>query len=126
MSKSKKGKSEQTVSDATATKDNCSANAATNADYVIDLDQNCNQGHMIAGLKINGCLYSVEQIRQLVSLSPYLMVPLGSFANDPCAGCLSKNGPRDATGHPVVGDSPCQWCPKNPWRFTCKDSSASR
>lgn len=37
---------------------------------------------------------------------------------NPCLSCpfyisyLSK-------GQPYIGDSPCQWCQKNPWKVTC-------
>ena len=47
---------------------------------------------------------------------------------DPCADCPNKNGLTDLFGNPIVGDSPCQWCPHYKWRVTwatteCKVSS---
>ena len=37
---------------------------------------------------------------------------------DPCETCPNKGGPKDVFGNPVVGDSPCQWCPHYKWRVT--------
>lgn len=47
---------------------------------------------------------------------------------DPCDTCPNKDGPKDALGCPIVGDSPCQWCPHYKWKVTwitneCKASS---
>lgn len=37
---------------------------------------------------------------------------------DPCETCPNRDGPKDAFGNPVVGDSPCQWCRHYKWRAT--------
>ena len=37
---------------------------------------------------------------------------------DPCETCPNKDGPRDALGRPIVGDSPCQWCRHYKWKVT--------
>lgn len=37
---------------------------------------------------------------------------------NPCEGCPNHGGPKDAFGNPVVGDSPCTWCPHYPFRVT--------
>ena len=44
---------------------------------------------------------------------------------DPCEGCINKDGPKDAFGNPVAGDSPCQWCPNSKTRVTCNVSEKS-
>lgn len=33
-----------------------------------------------------------------------------------CEGC--PNNPKHLKA-PYIGDSPCQWCQKNPWKVTC-------
>ena len=43
--------------------------------------------------------------------------------NDPCETCPNRDGPKDAFGNPVVGDSPCQWCQHYKWRMTCTTKS---
>lgn len=37
---------------------------------------------------------------------------------DPCLTCPNRDGPKDAFGNPVIGDSPCQWCRHYKWRIT--------
>lgn len=36
--------------------------------------------------------------------------------NNPCEGC--PNNPKYLKT-PYIGDSPCQWCQRNPWKVTC-------
>ena len=36
--------------------------------------------------------------------------------DNPCEGC--PNNPKYLK-EPYVGDSPCPWCQKNPWKVTC-------
>lgn len=36
--------------------------------------------------------------------------------DNPCDNC--PNNPKYLKA-PYVGDSPCQWCQKNPWKVTC-------
>lgn len=38
---------------------------------------------------------------------------------DSCQTCPYHDGLHDVFGNPVVGDSPCQWCPNSKWRTTC-------
>lgn len=38
---------------------------------------------------------------------------------DPCQTCPYHDGLHDTFGNPIVGDSPCQWCPNSKWRITC-------
>jgi len=44
---------------------------------------------------------------------------------DPCKDCPNKGGLRDALGNPVAGDSPCDWCKKNPCKWTCTNTTVS-
>lgn len=37
-----------------------------------------------------------------------------------CEGC--PNNPKYLKT-PYIGDSPCQWCQKNPWKVTCTSSA---
>lgn len=46
---------------------------------------------------------------------PYYTYP-NSTEKSPCDGCPYKGGPKDALGNPVMGDSLCDWCSKNPWK----------
>ena len=41
-----------------------------------------------------------------------------SKQEDPCETCPNKDGPKDAFGYPIVGDSPCQWCSHNKRKAT--------
>lgn len=36
-----------------------------------------------------------------------------------CETCPYKGGLKDAFGNPVIGDSPCDFCPSNPLRVIC-------
>ena len=38
-------------------------------------------------------------------------------STDPCEGCPTKEMLQ--TGGTYVGDLPCQWCSKNPYKFSC-------
>jgi len=44
---------------------------------------------------------------------------------DPCKDCPYKDGLKDTLGNPVVGDSPCDWCYKNPNKWTCINTNTS-
>lgn len=35
---------------------------------------------------------------------------------DPCKNCLNK---PDLSKGPIIGDTPCDWCDKNPYKITC-------
>ena len=38
-------------------------------------------------------------------------------STDPCAGCQTKELMQTGVGY--IGDLPCQWCNKNPYKFSC-------
>lgn len=67
------------------------------------------------------------QTREEEIVEPELII-VPSPQVDPCAECPNKHGLTDPFGNPIVGDSPCQWCPHYKWRVTwttneCKVSS---
>lgn len=67
---------------------------------------------------VNGDL-GTETIPQLQRI--YYGPKTGTEYNDlvywsGCEGC--PNNPKYLK-EPYVGDSPCQWCQKNPWKVTC-------
>lgn len=35
---------------------------------------------------------------------------------DPCKNCPNK---PDLSNGPIIGDTPCDWCDKNPYKVTC-------
>lgn len=47
--------------------------------------------------------------------------PNGTTSSD-CETCPNRDGYKDSFGNPVVGDSPCDFCPKNPMKVTCISS----
>lgn len=40
-----------------------------------------------------------------------------------CDTCPYKGGLKDAFGNPVIGDSPCDFCPSNPTRVICSSDT---
>ena len=40
-----------------------------------------------------------------------------------CEGC--PNNPKYLKT-PYIGDSPCQWCQRNPWKITCTSNSGQK
>lgn len=44
-----------------------------------------------------------------------------NHTTDPCASCVIKPHADDIT---LVGDSPCQWCDKNPYKVTCNTATS--
>ena len=62
-------------------------------------------------------IYNPHQVNDLV----YRPFPLPDWATKSdnwsgCEGC--PNNPKYLKT-PYVGDSPCQWCQKSPWKVTC-------
>ena len=48
-----------------------------------------------------------------------LTLPEGATKSDNLSGCEGcPNNPKYLKT-PYIGDSPCQWCQKNPWKVTC-------
>ena len=45
-----------------------------------------------------------------------------NYTTDPCASCVIKPHVNNIT---LVGDSPCQWCSKNPYKITCSTMERS-
>ena len=41
-----------------------------------------------------------------------------NYTSDPCEGCQTKK--MLSQGITYIGDLPCQWCNKNPYKITCK------
>ena len=53
---------------------------------------------------------------------PYIIYGT-STTYDSCKDCPNKGGCKDGLGNPVAGDSPCDYCSKNPNRWTCTNST---
>lgn len=43
--------------------------------------------------------------------------PIPTTTTDPCEGCVTKKMLNERFTY--VGDLPCQWCNKNPYKFSC-------
>lgn len=52
-----------------------------------------------------------------------LTLPDWATKSDNLSGCEScPNNPKYLKT-PYIGDSPCQWCQRNPWKVTCTSNS---
>ena len=45
-----------------------------------------------------------------------------NYTTDPCANCVIKPHANNIT---LVGDSPCQWCNKNPYKVSCNTTTTA-
>ena len=73
------------------------------------------------GYKIRGGLNKATDKCDDLVYRPFTL-PSWATKSDNWSGCEGcPNNPKYLKT-PYIGDSPCQWCQKNPWKVTCKSN----
>ena len=67
------------------------------------------------GCKHTSCPYNRPSYINLCGAGEPIKTAYGS--TDPCEGCETKK--MLSTGIDYIGDLPCQWCNKNPYKLSC-------
>ena len=75
-------------------------------------------------LEKNTCEHSLSELAKPKQKSDYYTTPIQTTPDMPtyhlneCEGCPTYKQLCSPNGY--VGDLPCQWCNKNPWKVTCE------